>query len=307
MSWKTSLPEPAGRVTPPCRHFCPGCGDPIQLVEKISLGMYTAPCGGELLVVRAALRRCAERIGSPCRLFLSCQFRGATLFLLYADESGTPTGPDQDHFVLAGVSVFERQVHWLSLELDKIAAQFLPSDPNSVELHGVAMYGGRGFWRRVERSKRIHAMKETLQLIDGKRCRIFASVVKKSAISPEDPVRYTFQQLASRCDHFLAREHDTFNNTQRGLIIFDKSAEEGPIQALCRDFKTKGHDFGTLRNMADVPVFIDSQATRMIQLADLVAYALFRFYERGDSQFRDIIERKLDYFGGTKHGLHEKL
>ena len=29
--WKTSLPEPAGRVTPPCRHFCPGCGDPIQL------------------------------------------------------------------------------------------------------------------------------------------------------------------------------------------------------------------------------------------------------------------------------------
>ena len=31
---KTSLPEPAGRVAPPCRHFCPACGDPIQEVDK---------------------------------------------------------------------------------------------------------------------------------------------------------------------------------------------------------------------------------------------------------------------------------
>ena len=32
---KTSLPEPAGRVTPPCRHFCPVCGDPIHAVEHV--------------------------------------------------------------------------------------------------------------------------------------------------------------------------------------------------------------------------------------------------------------------------------
>lgn len=56
--------------------------------------------------------------------------------------------------------------------------------------------------------------------------------------------------------------------------------------------------------MAEVPAFIDSEAARLIQLADLIAYALFRHYEKEDSQFFDLIERKFDYFGGVQHGLH---
>ena len=47
------------------------------------------------------------------------------MFLLYADESGTPGGSDQEHFILAGITVFERKAHWLSLELDKIASRFI--------------------------------------------------------------------------------------------------------------------------------------------------------------------------------------
>lgn len=229
------------------------------------------------------------------------------VFLLYADESGTPRGTDQAHFVLAGVSMFERKAHWLSLELDKIAARFMPSDPDSVELHGAPMLAGRNFWRRFPKCDRINAIKDALRLIDGMHYRIFASVVEKTAISPEDPVRATFQQLITRFDHFLTREHTHFNNTHRGLILFDKSSEEDPIQSLARDFKSIGHDWGVLRNMAEVPVFVDSEATRLIQLSDLVAYALFRKYERGDTQFSDIIENKYDYFGGVRHGLHVRV
>ena len=275
---------------------------------------YTSTAAGNRVRVTchsvcAALRRYTEQIW----LFLLPLFLKAVLgpsiwrlfmFLLYADESGSPTGTQQDYFVLAGVSVFERKVHWLSLELDKIAARFYPSDPDSVELHGSPMFGGSGFWRKVDKADRLEAMKEALQLIDGRHYRIFASVVRKDAISPEDPVRYTFQQIISRFDHFLAREHDYFKNTHRGLVIFDKSSKEVSIQSLCRDFKTQGHDFGTLKNMADVPMFVDSKATRIIQLADLVAYALFRQYEHRDSQFFTIIERKFDYFRGNRHGLH---
>ncbi|APZ44139.1 DUF3800 domain-containing protein [Acidihalobacter ferrooxydans] len=76
---------------------------------------------------------------------------------------------------------------------------------------------------------------------------------------------------------------------------------------MARDFKTIGHEWGTLRNMAEVPAFIDSEATRLIQLADLVAYALFRKYERKDTQFSQIIDNKYDCFGGTRHGLHERI
>lgn len=232
---------------------------------------------------------------------------GAILFLLYADESGSPTDPDQHHFVLAGISVFERKAHWLSLELDNIAARFSPLDPDVVELHGNPMLSGRGFWRQFPKADRFNAIKDALRLIDGRHYRVFASVVNKSAISPDDPIRSTFQQLISRFDHFLAREHTHFGNTHRGLVIFDKTSKERPIQALARDFKTIGHDWGTLRNMAEVPAFIDSQATRLIQLADLVAYALFRKYERDDTQFSDIIDNKHDSFGGVRHGFHERI
>ena len=46
------------------------------------------------------------------------------MFLLYADESGTPGGADQEHFILAGVTVFERKhtgfLHWIKLQLNSI-------------------------------------------------------------------------------------------------------------------------------------------------------------------------------------------
>ena len=159
------------------------------------------------------------------------------------------------------------------------------------------MMVGKGFWRRIPKQDRLDAIQNALRLIDGNQTRIFASVVDKRTISPEDPVRVTFQQLIARFDHYLKRRHIHFGDTQRGLVIFDKSSKERPIQSLARDFKEVGHDGGVLRNMAEAPAFIDSQATRLIQLADLVAYAIFRKYERQDAQFSDLIDNKRPFHG----------
>ena len=118
---------------------------------------------------------------------------------------------------------------------------------------------------------------------------------------------YCFEQVISRFDRFLVRLHTEQDNTQRGLVIFDKTAAENDIQAATRLFTTDGHRWGRLKNMAEVPMFIDSRATRMIQLADLVAYAIFRKYERDDDRFFEIIEDKFDSYGGKRHGLRETL
>lgn len=58
--------------------------------------------------------------------------------LLYADESGTSGGSHQKHFILSGIIVFERNAHWLSLELEKLASRFSSHNPGSVELHAVS-------------------------------------------------------------------------------------------------------------------------------------------------------------------------
>lgn len=229
------------------------------------------------------------------------------MYLLYADESGTTKDPNQQYFVLAGFCVFERQGYWISEKLDRIAERFNPADPNSVELHGSPMLNGSGFWRRQLRTDREQAIQDALEAFmrSHPNNRIFASVIKKVSISPQDPVEFAFEQLASRFDHYLKRLHKN-GDTQRGLIVFDKSTYETTLQTLATDFRTVGYTWDVIRNLAEVPLFLNSRASRLIQLADLIAFAIFRNYERGDSRFYSIIQSRFDSEGGIVHGLYEK-
>ncbi len=89
-------------------------------------------------------------------------------------------------------------------------------------------------------------------------------------------------------------------------MIFDKSSTEQRIQTLARDFKHSGHSWGRTNNYDEVPVFLDSRASRLIQLADLVAFSLYRNFEHGDSSSCDIIKTCFDSDGGVAHGLRIK-
>lgn len=227
------------------------------------------------------------------------------MYLLYADESGTVTDPNQTYFVLAGLSVFERQGYWIANQLDMIAARFNPADPSSVELHGNPMLGGKGAWRRHPKADRERAIEDILQVLLNSHPsnRVFASVITKAIVSPKDPVEVAFEQMASRFDQYLMRLHRN-GDTQRGIIIFDKSTYETTIQALARDFRTLGHSWGVIRNFSEVPLFLDSKASRLTQLADVIAYAIYRHYERADSRFFSIIKERFDTEGGIVHGLY---
>lgn len=90
-------------------------------------------------------------------------------------------------------------------------------------------------------------------------------------------------------------------------MIFDKSTYETTLQNLAIEFRTIGHSWGVIRNFAEVPLFLDSRASRLIQLADLVAFSIFRAYEYQDSSFMHIIENRFDSLDGNKHGLFEKI
>lgn len=227
------------------------------------------------------------------------------MYLLYVDESGTTHDPGQAYFVLAGFCVFERQGYWLANQLDQIAARFDPADPAAVELHGSPMFGGRKKWRSYPKADRHQAIEDALKILlqSHRSNRLFASVIKKSVVSPRDPVEFAFEQLASRFDKYLIRLHRK-GDTHRGIIIFDKSTYETTIQSLATDFRTIGYTWGVIRNFSEVPLFLDSKASRLIQLADLVAYAIFSHFEKGEDRFFSIIEPRFDSEGGIIHGLH---
>ncbi|MGH8746711.1 MAG: DUF3800 domain-containing protein, partial [Burkholderiales bacterium] len=200
------------------------------------------------------------------------------MHLLYLDESGSVTDPNQRWFVLAGICVNERATHWIEEGLDLIAKRFAPADPRSIELHGSPMRSGRDEWKHVAQGDRIQAMRDALTfgvVKQSRRARLFGACIRKQSCHGQDPVEMAFEQLSSRFDMYLTRLYRKHDDKQRGIILFDKASTEKRIQTLARDFKFLGHSWGKSRNYAEVPVFLDSKASRLIQLADLVAYALF--------------------------------
>ena len=231
------------------------------------------------------------------------------VYLLYADESGSVGDPTQRYFVLAGVAVFEREPHWIEQDLNDIVRRFDPQEPHTLEIHGNPMRAGKGRWRHQPRAEREQAITDALTVGVTRRyprhTRLFAAVLEKKNFSGQDIAQVAFEQVSSRFDQFLGRLHQK-GDTQRGLILFDKCSTENRIQTLAREFKYAGHSFGVTRNYAEVPVFIDSQASRMIQLADLVAYAIFRNFEYGDASYYNLISPCFDSDGGVVHGLYNR-
>ena len=231
------------------------------------------------------------------------------MYLLYLDDAGTVKKPDEKYFILAGIAVFERQTHWLQTELDEFTQTLGHPDPSQVELHGNVILAGRKPWRLILRERRRAIIREALRLphnLVGDYWRLFGVAIEKRALSPRDPVEYAFEQLCNRFDLFLRRLYYQ-RNPQRGLIILDNAGsvqQEMRLQSLATEFKTIGHTWGSTHNLADVPLFVDSRATRLIQYADLVAYAMWRKFEKGDDEFFNEIADDFDSEGGVVHGLH---
>jgi hypothetical protein len=225
------------------------------------------------------------------------------MHLLYLDDSGSVGNPQDRHIILAGFSIFEREGHWLSKNMDELAEKIWPESPDSLEFRGADIRGGKKHWRGVGKEDRMDIYKEALTtLAQAKGVRIFGAVIHKAARAPDDPMDYAFEQVCNRFDLFLRRLHKQ-KDTQRGLIVLDKSAYETPLQGLARNFRSTGHRWGKLHNMAEVPLFVDSRATRLIQYANLVAYALRRYYENGDDTLSRLIAGKFDAVGGIIHGV----
>ncbi|AVR66482.1 DUF3800 domain-containing protein [Pseudomonas aeruginosa] len=229
------------------------------------------------------------------------------MHLLYLDESGSVADPQQRYFVLGGVSVFERQSHWIETELNKIAERFKPAAPYDIELHGSPMRSGRDGWKQFPLADRVQAIKDSLAVsLTSKHVRLFAAVIDKQGFAGADPVEHAFEKLSMRFDLFLRRLYAKHGDPQRGIMLFDKSSTERRIQTLAREFKHTGHSQGQTKNYAEVPVFLDSKASRLIQLADLVAFAIFRKFEHGDGQFFEVIKDNFDIDSGIQHGLYTK-
>lgn len=245
---------------------------------------------------------------SPGRIFVVRPCDAADVHLLYLDDAGSVGNVKEDYLVLGGVSVFEAQSHWITRELDRLAESLSPGDPHGVEFHASETYARRSEpWKSLNREEARGAIKSVLDVLAGAydTARAFACVVHKASFPDRDPMEIAFEDLCSRFDRYLQRLRSD-GDRHRGLVILDKSAYETTLQRMSVDFRTLGTQWGVIRHLADTPLFVDSRASRVIQLADHVAYAVFRRYQARDAQYFDRIASKFDAEDGVVHGLAHK-
>lgn len=228
------------------------------------------------------------------------------MYFLYLDDSGSPGNPDESHFVLAGFVVHEERLRWLSSQLDLYAQEIVPGNPKSVEFHAAECFRAvESPWKEMQRKDRIGVIKGVLERLHASKppIAIIACAIHKASFPGQDPVTLAYEDLSSRFNSYLDHRI-TDGKKPRGMIVIDKSSYELGLQNLAADIRDKGNKWGNqLRNICEVPLFVDSKASRLIQAADHIAYAIHRRYNQNDLTYFNLIEDRFDQHDGVLHGL----
>lgn len=230
------------------------------------------------------------------------------MHLLYLDDSGSVENDNEDYLVLGGVSLFEAQANWVTHELDKLAESIDPKSPQAVEFHASEIFSGRTPpWNGMSRDERQGVIKAVLKIFANsyESARAFACAIHKPSYPGTDPMEDAFEDLCTRFDRYLSGLRET-GERQRGLLILDESAHETSLQSLATNFRLLGTRWRVIENLAEAPLFIRSHVSRGVQLADHVAYAVFRRYNAKDTAYFDIIAAKFHAVDGVVHGLSHK-
>jgi hypothetical protein len=229
------------------------------------------------------------------------------MYLLYVDDSGLVTDKNCQHCVLAGFAIRETQTYWVQQAIDNIVTQHLGI--SDIELHGTFVRTGKKECRKFPKQIREELLKAVLNYIASKypsQFILFGVVLNKSSYQGVSLSEELFTQITSRFDMFLKRRYAKTGKGERGIAIFDKSTLEQQFQMWSQIFQKTGNHWGnTLVNFAEVPLFLDSKMSRLIQLADIIAYSLFRKYEFNDDSYFSLIQNCFDKDPiSGEHGLY---
>jgi hypothetical protein len=89
-----------------------------------------------------------------------------------------------------------------------------------------------------------------------------------------------------------------------GLLIEDNNQTVAKnITTLMRRFHIQGTLWAKVERIIETPLFVDSNLTSMIQMADLCAYSTRRFLENGEEDLFDRIFGRFDHARGRVVGI----
>lgn len=140
--------------------------------------------------------------------------------------------------------------------------------------------------------------------------RLFAECIDKIYFDPTraglSADEQAFEQVVSRFEQYLQSISPQQQDTCYGLLIHDNNPTiEKKHTDLMKRFLRRGTLWTTVTNIIETPLYVNSELTSMVQIADLCAYALRRYLENGEAKLFTLVfqraDRKHDVAVGVRH------
>jgi len=126
-------------------------------------------------------------------------------------------------------------------------------------------------------------------------CRLFGDAQQKAAHigDPERMRDFAFEQVVTRFQIFLGKAGGP---DPLGLLVHDQNETASlRLTKRMRSFHRTGTSFAKIPNIIETPLFVDSKLTSIIQVADLVGFALRKFIETKEKE-ADLFDRVYNVF-----------
>jgi hypothetical protein len=145
-------------------------------------------------------------------------------------------------------------------------------------------------------AERVAALRQIADMLGSwTDARLFADAQRKPDLSSSQRARSretALEQVTTRFNTFLSK---TQGGDGLGIVVHDQhQAESVHLTTLFREWHEKGTKFSHIPRIAETPLFVDSSLTLMVQLADLAAFAIRRFFDRGEVDLLDRIYGRFD-------------
>lgn len=159
----------------------------------------------------------------------------------------------------------------------------------------------------LTRDERICLIQEIADKIGSWQfARIFAEGVDKTHFS--STAKYTIdemalEQIVSRFEQYMSIK-DAMPISIYGALIHDNNLTVAKHHTLLmQQFHRKGTLWTSIDHIIETPLFVNSELTSMVQLADLCSYVIRRYFELGETDLFDRIKIRFDKHKGKLVGV----
>jgi len=188
---------------------------------------------------------------------------------------------------LGGLAIHESQVYTLSKKLNEIQEKYFPGISVPINFHASDIRAGYvNHFNEYDQDERFEIMDDVYDIMHKAyphNLIAFATCIDNTRY--ESPYQVTYDCFNSVCQSFNLFLYHRFKERDyvKGMLIIDRGREKQYLDIYGR-FKISPHVQEYLANIVDIPYFGACSQTRMLQLADFVSNAVYRYYENDDCE-----------------------